>query len=460
MKRDQRSAVRTILCLESLEERCLLSAGALDPTFGGGSGIVTTTVGLYDKFESPNAIAIYDSPGSVNDGKILAVGNAATQLHGGFPDQDFALVRYNVDGTLDNTFGSGGKVITPIGSGNDAATGVAIQSDGKILVSGLANDDFALVRYNANGTLDTTFGGKGAKGIITTHISRGSNDVPLDMKLQTDGKILIAGVTFPSKGGSGIALVRYNADGSLDKSFDGDGIATLFLPAPVSGFSESTEVAIDSATGKIVVATRMADGASIVVAHFNTNGSLDKSFGNGVGYVFLYGTAVPSLVQTSNPSLAIQADSKILVTFTTSDAVSQADIRLVRLTPIGSLDATFDGDGIVTTHLPVTFDLPGSIVIQADGKIVVGGVQGVLLDPTSWGFFLAHYNTDGSLDDGSATDSTPLDSFGTGGIAVSSGVLVSANYGVDLALRSDGRLIIAGTSMNDYEWVLASFLDK
>src|SRR4051812_9984433 len=89
--------------VESLEDRCVPTAGALDTSFGG-SGIVTTVVGAYDWFESPNAIAIYNSPGSVNDGKIVAVGNAARNLRGGFPDQDFAIVRYNVGGSLDNTF--------------------------------------------------------------------------------------------------------------------------------------------------------------------------------------------------------------------------------------------------------------------------------------------------------------------------------------------------------------------
>src|SRR5687768_3897813 len=111
MKQNQRSSRRTILCLEPLEDRCLLSAGALDPAFGVG-GIVTTNVGLPDNdFEQVTAVAVQP------DGKIIAVGNAATGTYqGGFYKADFAVVRYQTDGTLDNTFSGDGKAATSFGT--------------------------------------------------------------------------------------------------------------------------------------------------------------------------------------------------------------------------------------------------------------------------------------------------------------------------------------------------------
>ena len=146
--------------LEVLEDRSLLSGGVLDPTFGT-AGIQTANV---VQFSDPMAVATYPSTGSANDGKIVAAGwgDLPQKGMGHKPDpQVFALVRYNLNGSLDTSFGGTGQVSTYLGTGAVMAEDVAVQPDGKIVAVGFVGGQFALVRYNANGTLDTSFGTNG-----------------------------------------------------------------------------------------------------------------------------------------------------------------------------------------------------------------------------------------------------------------------------------------------------------
>src|SRR4051812_12065086 len=215
MKRSQRFSRRTIPCLETFEDRCLLSAGALDLTFGSG-GIVTTHAGLAGA-TSESARAVTLQP----DGKLIAVGPASTATYqGGFYRYDFAVVRYNVDGTLDTSFSSDGKSTTPLANNlASSPSDVEVQADGKIVVAGYADNDFELVRYNTDGSLDASFGGK-ANGKVTTSISNKSVDNAWAMELQEDGRIVVAGWTKSQNASSyDLALVRYNRDGSLDAAF-------------------------------------------------------------------------------------------------------------------------------------------------------------------------------------------------------------------------------------------------
>src|SRR5205823_5199649 len=139
---------------------------------------------------------------------------------------DFAVARYNADGSLDTTFGSGGTVTTNFGPGAtyDDADGVAIQSDGKIVVAGTCNrggsdNVFAVARYNADGSLDSTFG---SGGTVTTDFGLGgSDDSAYAVALQPDGKIVAAGATYLGGVPGDFALARYNPDGTLDSTFGG-----------------------------------------------------------------------------------------------------------------------------------------------------------------------------------------------------------------------------------------------
>ncbi|MEK6699342.1 MAG: delta-60 repeat domain-containing protein, partial [Nitrospirota bacterium] len=170
--------------------------GTLDTTFGGGDGLVTT-----GSLRSAFALAI-DS-----DGRIVAAGEASNST-----DSDFALARYNTNGTLDTTFGGGdGLITTGFFSGeDDSASALAIDSIGRIVVAGYAyvsgtNSDFALARYNTNGTLDMNFGGGGK---VTTGFFSGENDSAFALAIDSDGRIVAAGYTDTGPG-YGIALARY-----------------------------------------------------------------------------------------------------------------------------------------------------------------------------------------------------------------------------------------------------------
>jgi uncharacterized delta-60 repeat protein len=233
------------LTVEALEDRCLLSGpGTLDPTFGQG-GAVTTQIGI----DSPaNCMAIQP------DGKILAGGSSSTGS-GKNISTLFALARYTTTGSLDFSFGTGGKVTTAFGKNiGGAASAMALYpnagtaNDGKIVLAGhSAASTFALARYTTNGSLDTSFG---SGGTVTTPISAYSLE-PGGVALQPDGKVVVVGTDNVYVSGVYtrlIILVRYNANGTLDTTFGTGGIVTTNF----AQWSGATCVAVQ-ADGKIDV---------------------------------------------------------------------------------------------------------------------------------------------------------------------------------------------------------------
>jgi uncharacterized delta-60 repeat protein len=181
-----------------------LPDGRLDTSFDG-DGKLATVLGSGDDYGQSVTLQA--------DGKILLAGYSWNGSN-----HDFALARYLPDGRLDTSFSADGKLTTALGSGDDYCQSVTLQADGKILLAGYSfngsNNDFALVRYNLDGSLDTSFSGDGK---LTTALSS-FDDEGYSITLQADGKILVAGT---SRNGSNndFALVRYNPDGSLDASF-------------------------------------------------------------------------------------------------------------------------------------------------------------------------------------------------------------------------------------------------
>lgn len=389
--------------------------GDLDLTFNG-TGKVITPIGFDDGAQS---IAIQ------SDGKIVVAGYDFSSSK-----YNFALVRYNTDGSLDMTFDGDGIVVTAIGASTDVAFAVAIQADGKIVVAGEsyngANYDFAVARYNADGTLDTTGFGTGT-GKVTTPIGAG-NDIAFSVAVQTDGKIVVAGY---SRNGTDedFALVRYNADGSLDTGFNGTGKVVTPTGA---GNDHIYNIKIDS-TGRIVAGGKIGVNADFALARYNSNGSLDTAF-DGDGILTTAFGAGDEIVN----SVALQADGKIVAAGYASFPGTALDFALARYNTDGTLDLTFGGGtGKVTTAVTSSDDSINGIGFEG-AKILAGGFRFSVSG--NHDFAVARYNADGTLDT----------SYGSGGTGVVSVDFGGNDQGTGLAIDSSGRAVIVGISSNRF----------
>jgi uncharacterized delta-60 repeat protein len=327
-------------------------------------------------------------------------------------------------GDLDPSFDGDGKVTTDFTGGFDQAKGIAIQADGKIVAAGLApapgNDNFGLARYNPNGSLDLSFDGDGR---VTTDFA-GGFDQANAVAIQADGKIVAAGAAAIS--GTDLAVARYNADGSLDPSFDSDGMLTTDYGFG-SSFAQAVAIQPD---GKIVAAGfGSATGFDFFLTRYNSNGSLDTSF-DGDGKV-----TFPGLGSSDNRanSVAVQADGKIVAAGCTSCFSSSSDFALVRYNSNGSLDGSFDGEGNVKTDFAGGDDQAYALAILSDGRLVLAGYVSV-----SGGvdFGLARYNADGSLD-------MTFDGDGK----VNSDFSGSSDQAYAVAIQTDGKIVTAGRAL-------------
>ncbi len=342
------------------------TAGTLDGSFGSG-GKVTTG---FDGKDAALALGIQ------SDGKIVAAGNTYTGTN---DHSDFALARYTITGTLDTTFSGGGKFKTDFNGQYDSANALSIQSDGKIIAAGTAfdavgaNSDFALARYTITGTLDSSFG---AGGKVTTDIF-GSYDTAYALAIQSDGKIVVAGHGQHAVGDpSDFALARYTITGTLDTTFGTGGKVTTDFNGK---YDLATALAIQS-DGKIVVAgyALNSDGLTydLALARYNANGTLDGSFGSG-------GKVTTDFNGKSDRALAlrIQSDGKIVVAGNAlNSAGNDSDFALVRYTRSGALDGSFGAGGKVTTDFAGILDGAFALAIQSDGKIVAAGSGGPSFD--------------------------------------------------------------------------------
>ena len=316
--------------------------GSLD-TAVNGTGKVTTSIG---------SVGIQGTGVVVqSDGKIVV----SAISHNG-TDNDFVLLRYSANGILDTSFSGDGIVITNVG--DDIAFSVALQSDGKILVTGGSLNNFALIRYNSDGSLDTTFNGT---GIVNTPIGP-ANDTGWKVAVQSDLKIVVAGESFNGSN-TDFAVVRYNTNGSLDTTFNGTGKVTTFIG---TGDDVGYGLALQS-DGKIVVSGSSFNGTDrdFAVVRYNANGSLDTTF-NGTGKV----TTPVGSGDDWGLRMVLQSNGKIVVTGD-SFTGSNKDIAVVRLNANGSLDTTFNGTGKVITPIGPGNDTGNSMALQGDGKILV-----------------------------------------------------------------------------------------
>ncbi len=321
--------------------------GSLDNSFSV-DGIVTTD--LAGNTDLALSVAVQA------DGKIVVAGFTFNGT-----DHDFAVVRYNRDGTLDTTFGIAGIVTTDFAGKSNAARSVAVQADGKIVVAGHSSNgterDFAVVRYNIDGSLDNTFS---VDGIVKADFA-GNNDIASSVAVQADGKIVVAGDSDNNNSGThNFAVVRYNTDGTHDNSF---GVAGKVTTAIGSSDNVNGSSVVIQPDGKIIVAGYSENGAALdfAVVRYNIDGSLDNSFDADGVVTTTFGSSAAGY------SCAIQPDGKIIVV-----GNSGTDFAVVRYNTDGTLDNSFGVAGIVTSAIG-SGAIGRSCAIQPDGKIVVAG---------------------------------------------------------------------------------------
>ena len=333
--------------------------GSLDTSFGAGGKVTTDFEGTSGAF----AVAVQV------DGKIVAAGVAG----GGPTGADIALARYHADGSLDSSFGAGGKVVTDFALTHEAANGLTIQPDGRLVVVGSTRPfgphlpDFALARYNPNGSLDPSFDGDGK---LSTAFSPGWGDQGLGVALAPDGKIVAAGWA-TSNGASGpgvIDVARYNADGSLDGGFDGDG---RVVSAP--GDDNAAFAVVVQPDGKVVVAGSVFETrAELALVRYATDGSLDTTFGSAGVATADYGGQ-----QAGAQDLLRQPDGKLVAAGTTtpdSADFNASSFAVARFESSGKPDRSFYGGAISTDF--GAWDWAFGVALQPDGKIVAGGFSG------------------------------------------------------------------------------------
>lgn len=397
--------------------------GDLDPTFGTG-GVVMTDFNT--STDLANAVAVQA------DGKLVVAGT--TYVNNDFSDEDFAIARYNTDGSLDMSFGTKGKVTTDFPGLAAVISAVVVQPDGKIVVAGGAYPlftfagDFKVARYNPDGSLDTSFG---AGGIVTT-IFPGDGSFAFALALQSDGKIIAAGTDFfdfnpGDMSDTDFALARYNPDGSLDATFGNGGtVTTDFLGAEDDVFS-----VLIQPDGKIVAvgsANSPFDFYDFAAARYMSNGSLDTTFGTGGKMRVDFGNQDMDIASDA----ALQPDGKIVAAGTTVfDFGVEQDFALTRFNSNGTVDTTFGTDGLLLIDFDSFAQSANAVLIQPDGKIITVGYPNTELDDSD--FLLARCNPDGSFDP----------SFGVGGkVRTSLGDLNSAAN--DAVLQPDGKIVAVG----------------
>ena len=367
-----------------------------------------------DRYDDGKSVAVQ------SDGKIVVAGYATVGRAA-----QIALVRYNMDGSLDKSFNGTGKVITAVGDGDCKGQGVALQSDGKIVVAGYSfmpggkdRAEFTVLRYNPDGTLDSDFG---ESGKVTSEIGD-SSDSANSVALQDDGKIVVAGDTL-APGNNDFAVARYNANGSPDTSFNGTGKAT----ADFSKLDYGRSVAVHS-DGKIVVAgdAEHGDVRTFAVARFNANGTPDISFNKTGKLTTDFGGA-----NAGARGVAVQSDGKIVVAgFASTDGTEK--FALVRYNPDGTLDTSFGGTGKVLTLVGISGSNATAMALQGDGKIVTAGYA-VNNSGRDRDFAIVRYNVDGSLD-------TRFNGSGK----VTTAVGEEDGHCEALALEKDGKIVTAG----------------
>jgi uncharacterized delta-60 repeat protein len=381
------------------------SPGDLDASFDG-DGIVMTPIGTVDQ-----AFAMVVD----GDGRIVLAGFAFTTP----TKKDFALARYNADGTLDTTFSADGRVMLNFGAGtDDEAFDVAIDSSGRIVAAGSSTNgsqtDFAIARLLADGSLDSSFD---TDGLVTTDFA-GAADVANGVAITAGDGIVAAGSAFTGVG-TDFALARYNSAGMLESALDADGKVTTDF---VGANDVAAAIEID-AEGRYVVGGSAYDGTNkdeFALARYEASGALDPSF-DADGRVITTGNDL-------GRDLAIDGSGRIMLAGSAFTGTT-LDFSIMRFNADGSRDATFGKRGRVVTPIGTGSDTAEAVAIDADGTIVAAGSAKFGDDRD---FALARYAPTGA----------PLGVFGSAGTVATN--LGPSDSGRDVAFDADGNIVLAG----------------
>nr|WP_294859352.1 T9SS type A sorting domain-containing protein [uncultured Fluviicola sp.] len=366
----------------------------------------------------------YTSLGTFNDGiNAIAVQSDDKIVLGGYTQlsyvtSDFALIRCNADGTLDPGFGTGGIVITDVESRSQGSS-VAIQSDGKILLGGFSGWYINLVRYNGDGTLDTGFG---TGGKVITDVEGYYSEKCKSLTILSDGKILVGGYGQHSANDNPyFMLLRYNSDGSLDDTFGING--------KVIGSEGKANSMVVQGDGKIILGGSF--NFSFAMERYHTDGTIDNAFG-------LNGQVITPIGNSGEAnSMSIQNDGRILLGGWSIN-VSNSEFALARYTNDGTLDNTFGVGGIALTAIgvPSPQNSGNALSVQNDGKILFAGSAKNSFNYTD--FAAVRYENNGSLDG----------TFGTGG-KVLTPMGNTYSTGRAMSIQGDGKMLLGGVSYID-----------
>jgi uncharacterized delta-60 repeat protein len=377
--------------------------GSLDRTFDG------------DGIQNTSGVAGYPFSGAIQaDGKIIVVGAFQPQ----YDDyRDFIAVRYNQDGSLDNTFAANG--IFRINLENDAANNVAIQHNGKIILAG----GITLLRLDSDGSLDESFNGTGIQYLDFMSIS---------IAVQQDDKILIAGTNYIG-GGSDFVISRFNANGGVDNSFDGDGKQTTDF----GGSKENATSIFVQPGGKIILTgntgTTYSDNSllkNIAIARYNSDGSLDDTYSSDGKEIIPF---IPSNSYAN--SIAIQPDGKLLALGYMLDGTN-TNLAAARYNTNSTPDNSFDGDGVLIENGNLRDTHFTSTAVQSDGKVVAAGYT---WNGNNYNFAIVRYNSDGSLDKTFSGNGKQTVGFGSANAQAKA-----------VSIQVDGKIVVAGSANNSF----------
>ncbi len=407
------------------------SPASLDTDFNStGIHTLSDITGSGDNLEE-----IYDIVIDSSD-NVYAVG----YTHNG-SDKDMFIAKFKADGSLDAAFGSSGKKYlhgSAGGSGNDEAKAVVIDSNGKIVITGYStnasgNADMVVWRLNADGTMDTTLDSDGI-AVFDGAKAADEPDYGEDIVIDSNGKIIITGSAGNTRH---MVIWRLNNNGSLDTTFDSDGIVTKGGTITIGGNSNDygNALALDS-SGKIVVtgyAAKFGADDAMAIWRYNTDGTPDTSFDTN-GIVTHDGAAGGTDRDDIANDIVISSSGAILIAGTSKNAANNDDIVVWQYLSTGALDTSFDTDGFAVYNNGTNNDKGNSLSIDASGKILVTGSSGT----SNWDMIVLKMKSDGSLDT----------SFDTDGVLTHNGAAGGNGHDTAFALKLDniGRIVIGGYS--------------